>query len=766
MLDVAFLIPAFPLAGSVTLMVFGRRGGERRVGRLATTAMLGSFVCAVLVFLGLLSEPASQRRFVQTLWEWVPAGELSVDVGLFADPLSITMALFITGVGTLIHIYAINYMHGDEHFARFFIYLNLFVFSMLILVLGDNMALTFLGWEGVGACSYLLISFWFTDVANASAGKKAFITNRVGDWGFLVAMFVTFNAIGSIRYTDLIGNAAGLNESTATAIVVLLLVAAAGKSAQIPLFIWLPDAMAGPTPVSALIHAATMVTAGVYLMVRVNPVIAEAATWTPDLIAYLGVITALVAALIAVAQDDIKKVLAYSTVSQLGYMFLAIGTGAYVAAVFHMITHAFFKGLLFLGAGSVIHAMDHDQNMRHFGGLRRFMPITSATFIVGWLAIAGVPPLSGFWSKDEILAHAYDRGALLWLLGLVTAVLTAFYMSRQVFMTFFGRYRYRDLQLSEIEAISEKRLDDAKASIDATRASVAEAEAAADKAETKMNRVIADLAVREAELATVDPADVRAYRRADRNLRRANAGVQPARDSLSDAKAALTVTRAELEKTRADVARARHDCKVLAGGVIPDDLHESYLPETLKARRALHPSESRWQMTMPLIVLAVLAAVAGVINLPFTKDLHFLANWLEPSMFGNESHLEISGGVSWVLAFLAVAGGLAGIALAVAVYLAGRFNANRIELPILSQGFRYDEAVATFMGGPGRKGFQAIARFDSVVVDGAVNGVAKTVRSVGKGLRRAQSGLVRSYAALVAIGAVGLVAYFLVRAAP
>ena len=452
LLDLAFLIPAFPLLGFLVILVAGRRLGEPGAGWVATMAMGGSFAAAAAVFLGLLGEDADERRHVQTLWEWVPVGDFSVDIGFLVDPLSITMTLFITGVGALIHLYSIGYMHGDENFSKFFLYLNLFAFSMLMLVLGDNLLLTFLGWEGVGACSYFLISFWFTEEANATAGKKAFVTNRIGDWGFMVATFLIFVTIGSIEYVDIIGNAEGglISESTATWITVLLLIGAAGKSAQFPLYLWLPDAMAGPTPVSALIHAATMVTSGIYLLTRVNPVLAEAASWSTDLIAWVGALTALFAATIAVAQNDIKKVLAYSTVSQLGYMFLAVGIGAYIAAIFHMITHAFFKALLFLGSGSVIHGMHHDQDMRHYGGLQKLMPITSATFIVGWLAIAGVPPFSGFWSKDEILAYAYDVNPMLWVIGLLTALLTAFYMSRQVFMTFFGEYRYAEVRPEDL----------------------------------------------------------------------------------------------------------------------------------------------------------------------------------------------------------------------------------------------------------------------------------------------------------------------------
>jgi NADH-quinone oxidoreductase subunit L len=446
-LSLVWLVPALPLLGVLVLLVGGKRLGEPWAGVLATLMMVGAFGASLAVWAGLLAEDEHHRQFVFHLFSWVPVGDLQVDASLLADPLSVTMILFITGVGALIHLYSIGYMHGDGDFHRFFLYLNLFAFSMLVLVLGDNLLLTFLGWEGVGACSYLLISFWFTEAANATAGKKAFVTNRIGDWGFMVAMFFAFQALGTLSYSGengILEHADTLATTTATAIAVLLFVGACGKSAQLPLFVWLPDAMAGPTPVSALIHAATMVTSGVYLMTRVNPIIVQAADWVPSLIAWVGVITALFAATIAVSQRDIKKVLAYSTISQLGFMFLAVGSGAYVAAIFHMVTHAFFKALLFLGAGSVIHGMHHEQDMRYMGALRKLMPITCATFIVGWLSIAGVPPFSGFWSKDEILLFAWNKSPALWGVGIVTAVLTAFYMSRQVYMVFFGEARWND----------------------------------------------------------------------------------------------------------------------------------------------------------------------------------------------------------------------------------------------------------------------------------------------------------------------------------
>jgi NADH-quinone oxidoreductase subunit L len=659
-LDLVWLIPALPLAGFLILVAFGRRLGEPGAGWLATATCGGSFLATLVVFAGLLREDGDDRSFVQTLFEWIPVGDLQVDIGFLADPLSITMALFITGVGTLIHLYSIGYMHGDRDFSKFFLYLNLFVLSMLLLVLGSNMLVTFIGWEGVGACSYFLISFWFTDEANASAGKKAFVTNRIGDWGFLLAIFLAFASLGTIDYAGVTEGAAGLPAVTATAIALLLFVGAIGKSAQIPLYIWLPDAMAGPTPVSALIHAATMVTGGVFLMTRVNPILAAGYEWAPDVIAWVGVITALVAATIAVAQNDIKKVLAYSTVSQLGYMFLAVGVGAYVAAIFHMVTHAFFKALLFLGSGSVIHGMHDEQDMRRMGALRKVMPITGATFIVGWLAIAGVPPFSGFFSKDEILLYAWGsgglQGRLLWGIGLVTALLTAFYMSRQVFMVFFGEARWDD-----DHATGEPPADAASEGADA-----------------------------EADVAAVtDPA--------------------------------------------------AHPTPVAH----------------------IEPHESPWLMTLPLVVLAALAAVAGALNLPFTGDLHFLGHWLEPVVGANEAHIDVSTATKVALAAVAVLAALTGIFVSSLVYLRRRIKA--VEPAVLAHAWYVDESVSRFVGGPGMKGFEAVAWFDRHVIDGAVNGVATLVRTSGRGLRQVQSGFVRSYALGIAAGVVVLLGYFLTR---
>ncbi len=441
MLDLVWLIPALPLLGFSILALFGRRIGNPLAGWLATIFAGSSFVVSCVVFAGLV-RLGGDRTFEKVMFTWIPAGDFSVDVGFLVDPLSAAMILFVTGIATLIHLYSIGYMHHDPRFPKFFTYLNLFVFSMLMLVLGNNMLLTFLGWEGVGACSYLLISFWFEKDANASAGKKAFITNRIGDWGFMVAMFATFFTVGSLNYTVINAAAPGLAKTTAAFIAITLFVGACGKSAQLPLSIWLPDAMAGPTPVSALIHAATMVTAGVYLMTRTAGITAAASDWVSWVIVIVGIATALFAACVGTSQYDIKKVLAYSTVSQLGFMFIAVGSGAYTAAIFHMITHAFFKACLFLGSGSVIHGMADEQDMRFMGGLRKVMPITAGTFIVAWLAIAGVFPFAGFWSKDQIIEGAYAKSPVFAGLTLFAALLTAYYMTRQVYMVFLAPARW------------------------------------------------------------------------------------------------------------------------------------------------------------------------------------------------------------------------------------------------------------------------------------------------------------------------------------
>ena len=628
-----WLLPAFPLLGATLILLFGRRLGDPKAGYLAALMPIASFVVTVGIYFDLLSRPAEERHEVVTLFSWIPVGSLQIDAALLADPLSITMALFITGIGSLIHLYAVGYMHGDAKFSKFFLYLNLFVFSMLMLVLGENLLVTFLGWEGVGACSYFLISFWHTRNSAAVAGKKAFVTNRIGDFGVMTAMFLAFSTVGSVSY-GAINDAAHHGELapvTATAIALLLFVGACGKSAQLPLYLWLPDAMEGPTPVSALIHAATMVTAGVFLMTRMAPVLHESYSWAPTIVASVGAATALYAATVAVAQNDIKKVLAYSTVSQLGYMFLAVGSGAYVAAIFHMVTHAFFKALLFLGSGSVIHGMHHEQDMRKMGALRKAMPITGFTFIIGWLAIAGVPPFAGFWSKDEILLYVYANNRFLYVVGLLTALLTAYYMTRQVIMVFFGKARWSD-----------------------------------------------------------------------------------------------------------------HSADHGAHGEFT-------------------PHESPKIMLMPLVVLAVLSVVGGFMQLPFSKDLHFLEHWLAPVVEESEAHI----GETWayqnkyLLLGVAVLIAAVGIAAAIAVYAKGKVKP--VEPKVLEQAWFYDAGAAKLVAGPGAAAFSAVAWADAKIVDGAVNGTGAVVQRVASSLRKAQSGFVRGYAAIVALGVVLLLAWFVYR---
>jgi len=662
LLDAVWLIPALPLAGFLTLVVAGRKLGEPWAGWLATSAIGGAFVVAVVMFAELLTLDGEERRHVSKLFTWVPVNGFSVDVAFLVDPLSITMALFVTGIGTLIHLYSIGYMHGDERFSKFFLYLNLFAASMLVLVLADNFLLSFLGWEGVGACSYFLISFWFTRESAAVAGKKAFVTNRIGDFGFMVAMFLLFASLGTLDYWGEAGvlerAESGLSEFTASAVVLLLFVGAAGKSAQLPLYLWLPDAMEGPTPVSALIHAATMVTAGVFLLVRSAPLLEQASPTVTLLIAAVGALTALFAAAVACAQDDIKKVLAYSTVSQLGYMLLAVGSGAYVAAIFHMVTHAFFKALLFLGAGSVIHGLHEEQDMKRMGALRRWMPVTWATFLIGWLAISGVPPLSGFWSKDEVLAGAWTKSPLLWAVGILVALMTAYYMSRQVFLVFYGEARWRE----------PERAGDA------------------DKDEL------------------TEPEPVAAH---------------------------------------------------AAGDGSGHDAHGDHAGD---------PHESPWVMTTPLVVLAALAAVGGLLNLPLFKATLFLEHWLEPSL-GHVAHHSLPTGTKLALAAVATVAALGGVALGYLTWYKKRPEDNtNLEPAILKKAWGYDAAVAAVVGGPGRAAaaFSAFT-FDKKVVDGAVNGLATLVRGGGDQLRKVQTGYVRNYALGVAGGAVLLLGWMLVR---
>jgi len=450
------LIPIIPLVGFLLNGLLGRWLTRRLSGVIACLSVFISFVFSCVSFYMLVQLPSSERTIETTVYTWIKAGHFSVDIGFQLDPLSAVMILVVSGVGFLIHVYSIGYMSHEASFARYFAFLNLFTFAMLVLVLANNFLLMFVGWEGVGLCSYLLIGFWYTKQSASDAGKKAFIVNRIGDFGFILGMIAIFAVFNSLDFTDVFSSVHKhesflqqeylLGMTFITLITLALFLGATGKSAQIPLYVWLPDAMEGPTPVSALIHAATMVTAGVYMIARCHVLFLLSGT-SLQVVAVVGALTALFAATIGLVQNDIKRVLAYSTVSQLGYMFLACGVAAFGAGIFHLMTHAFFKALLFLGAGSVIHAMSGEQDIRKMGGIRRKVPVTFAVFLVATLAISGVPGLSGFFSKDEILWYAYagiwNRGfsSFLWLIGVITAGITAFYMFRLLFMTFTGKTR-------------------------------------------------------------------------------------------------------------------------------------------------------------------------------------------------------------------------------------------------------------------------------------------------------------------------------------
>jgi NADH-quinone oxidoreductase subunit L len=668
LLDLVWIVPALPALGTAILLLLGRRLGEPKAGWLATGLMALSFGWSVVMLLAL--RDVDPRTHTVDVFSWVPSGGFKVELGFLADPLSVTFMLFVTGVGTLIHLYSVGYMHGDENFGRYFAFMNLFCTSMLVLVLGSGFLVTFLGWEGVGLCSYLLVSFWFQRNSAAVAGKKAFVTTRVGDFGFMIAMFVIFAELGSLDYSVMNARAETVAGGTATAIALLLFLGGIGKSAQFPLHIWLPDAMEGPTPVSALIHAATMVTAGVFLVARAHPFFEASGGAATTTVAWLGAGTAIFAASIALVQYDIKRILAYSTISQLGYMFLALGVGAYGAAIFHVVTHAFFKATLFLGAGSVIHSSNDNQDIRTMGGLRKYMPLTSMAFIIAWLAIAGIPPFSGFWSKDEILAKAYfasDYGV--WIIGTVAAGLTAFYMAREVWLVFFGNDRFE---------------------------------------------VAAELTGSE---------------------------------------------------TPADAPEEDHELSLGSPTV------EAWEPPR-PSRLAHPPHEAPSVMTGPVMILAFLAVIGGLLSLPF-KSLEFLTHWLEP-VFEDVAVIETSSFLSaFALSTLSVAFGVVGIVVAAALYRAGIPAPEKDPLPervgvfsrVFAHAYFIDEGVAAAVRGPVLRFADWVNRgFDLGVIDGAVNGVARLVRDTAARVRRVQTGLVRNYALGVVLGAVALLVFMAVRA--
>jgi NADH-quinone oxidoreductase subunit L len=436
MIQLAWLIPLLPLIGFILIGLGGKKLSKGVISLIGCGSVLTAFALALSIFFNLHDNPQTV-----TVFDWISTGKLHVKFSFLIDPLSCLFLLIITGIGFLIHVYSIGYMHDDEGYHRFFAYLNLFVFFMLLLVMGSNYLIMFVGWEGVGLCSYLLIGFWFKNTDYNNAAKKAFIMNRIGDLGFLLGMLLIYVTYDTLDFGGVSAYARHpVYAEYANAIGILLFIGACGKSAQLPLYTWLPDAMAGPTPVSALIHAATMVTAGIYMIARSSFIFVHAEI-ASEVIAVVGLLTALFAATIGIFQNDIKKVLAYSTVSQLGLMFLGLGVHAYTGSVFHVTTHAFFKALLFLGAGSVIHAMSGEQDIRRMGGLRKHLPITHLTFLLGTIAISGIPPFSGFFSKDEILAHVFEENKLYWLLGIVASMMTAFYMFRLYFLTFHGSFR-------------------------------------------------------------------------------------------------------------------------------------------------------------------------------------------------------------------------------------------------------------------------------------------------------------------------------------
>ncbi len=751
-----------PLVGAAVNWFVGRRvRDERFIGAVACLSVgVSTVVAFYLAFMsgGALRAEAAPgvAPVMDHLWTWLDVGGFRADFGFAMDRLSGIYALFVTFIGLLIHIFATGYMHGDTGFYRFFAYLNLFMFSMLTLVLADNLLLMFVGWEGVGLCSYLLIGYYVDRKEAGDAAKKAFVANRIGDWGVVLGIMLVFFLVGSISFFDKpgLGVTSAMTKIAAmpvesfgwgtlfaggiTSAAILLFIGATGKSAQIPLFVWLPDAMAGPTPVSALIHAATMVTAGVYMVVRCNAIYTHAPT-VMFIIAVVGAATAIFAATIGIAQNDIKKVLAYSTISQLGYMFLACGVGAFVAAIFHVMTHAFFKALLFLGSGSVIHGMHHEQDMRRMGGLRKYMPITHWTMFAGWLAISGIPLFAGFFSKDEILWKTWSTelfpgaGHILWAVGAVTALLTAVYMTRLMSMTFWGKERFG-------EAHAGGQADEAHAH-------------AYDEDEKPHDAALAS-------------AGDRRRHEPDEKL-----------DDEHDAEHAL------------------HPA--------PADAHDAHHHGPFK------PHESPLVMTLPLVVLAILSTFGGLVGVPYALssmvglgDVNAFEHVLEPVILHPQEAAEATHGapagaqareaaphgeggaspdsvgegsvrepaaerahsaeeVSQEITFTIIS-----VMIAVAGILMGWFAFKRrplLQMPrLLENKYYVDEVYDAALINPikvgSREGLWKI--FDVGVIDGIVNGLGRAVRELGRVVRYLQVGFVRSYAAIILLGALAVIGYF------
>ena len=649
LLKLTCLIPLYPLIGSIINGFFGLKIGKKAVGFIACGSMTLSFLTSVLVYVGYLMLPEGQHVYEQVVWTWFGASDFNVDFGFQVDPLTLVMMFVVTGGGLIIHVYAVGYMQEEFSYYRFFAYFNLFVSAMLLLVMGNNFLLMFIGWEGVGLCSYFLIGYYFEKKSACDAGTKAFIVNRIGDFAFLLAIMYIFNIFGSIDFTTVFHAApekliyAG---EAVTIITMLLFVGATGKSAQIPLYTWLPDAMEGPTPVSALIHAATMVTAGVYMVVRCS-VLFNLSPLTMTVVAFIGGGTAIMAATIGMTQFDIKRVLAYSTVSQIGYMFMACGVGAYTAAIFHLVTHAFFKACLFLGSGSVIHGIHGEQDMRKMGGLKKHMPVTYWTFFISALTIAGIPPLAGFFSKDEVLYHSLmDGNIIFWGMGISAALLTAFYMFRLVFMTFHGESR-------------------------------------------------------------VDPS--------------------------------------------------------------------------------VHPHESPKVMTMPLVALAGLATVGGMLGIPLFHGWHILHNWLEPVLhfdlanaLQHSEHMlheagrhapswahllepkEHSGWIEFLLMVFSTVIAVTGVAGAYIFYikrpdLPDKFTEGQWGFDMVQNKYYVDELYDDVFVKPTVEGSNLLWKeCDAKAIDGVVNGTAKTIGWFSRQAQTLQSGFVRNYALFIVVGFISL----------
>ena len=777
-----------PLVGAAVCWLVGRRvKSEKLIGLVACGSVAVSTVLAFVAAFGPHGALHADAPVLDHLWTWIEVGRFRADFGLAMDRLSGIYALFVTFVGLLIHVFATGYMHGDRGFYRFFAYLNLFMFMMLTLILADNLLLMFVGWEGVGLCSYLLIGYYFDRKEAGDAAKKAFVANRVGDWGVALGIMLVFALTGSISFFDKTAAAVGGSEGVQSALrliggmpvepfawgaifaggvtsaAVLLFIGATGKSAQIPLYVWLPDAMAGPTPVSALIHAATMVTAGVYMIVRCSTIYTHAPT-AMFIVALVGAATAIFAATIGLAQWDIKKVLAYSTVSQLGYMVLACGVGAFVAAIFHVMTHAFFKALLFLGSGSVIHGMHHEQDMRRMGGLRKYMPITCFSMMAGWLAISGIPIFAGFFSKDEILWRTWSTQAIaippaaakiLWAVGALTALITAVYMTRMMVLTFWGDERFR-------EAHAGGQADEAHA----------HAHDEGDK-----------------------PHDARLDSAGDRPHHEPGAAVGATHDAkhggAHDAHGGAHSGGAHDEDDTDDHAHAHH--------------HGPFTPH-----------ESPWVMTVPLVILAVLSTLGGLVGVPYALSGGAIPNYFEHALEPAVAHAPERGGsphgaaettaggagapksgaslptphgeastpltvgegahggaataadhahdpehVKWERIFSAVSVAIAILGIAGGWFFFSR-NPLRPMPRLLEEKYKvdelYDAAVINPIKVGSREGLWRL--FDVGVVDGMVNGLAASVRNFGGGLRRLQTGLVRSYAAIILVGALAVIAYF------